>query len=353
MPSLIRRILLPSDPGAFRLWLAMVVVLHHVTRLEFGQAPVRVFFALSGYWVYRVWTARYEQTRRPWLTFLVSRWWRVAPVMIVAVVACVAVMVAVNHPMLPSVIATAPRQLISSVGVLGYAMMPVRPLGPAWSLDVEMQFYLAAPLLVLLVRRASPVVALFGAFMVYTAGLAVFPDMVLTSFLAWFVLGMVAARHQWTVPPMVGTAGQALAVGLVIAAALSPLRHLLLDQGDWWAHFNFVLAALCLPQALVSVQRKGRGRDSLWADQSYVVYLMHWPAITLLFWYSQPGQPGFLPALALLAPVTAVACWAVHRWIDRPLNRARARWVEGRRAVPASGPASAATKGDDSAPAFA
>lgn len=351
MFALLRRIVLPSEPGAFRLWLAMVVVIHHVTRLEFGQAPVRVFFALSGYWVYRVWTKRYQLCEAPWLTFVVSRWWRIAPVMVVAVTACVGLLGLLHLPMLKAVGASAGHQLFSSVFVLGYAGMDERPLGPAWSLDVEMQFYLVAPLLVLLVNRLSAVVAFFLAFMVYTAGIAIYPDMVLSSFLAWFVLGMVAARHQWTVPAPIGTAGQALAVVLVIGAFLSPWRHLLLDQGDWWANFNFVLAALCLPQALVSVQGKGGALDSYWSEQSYVLYLMHWPGIMLLFAFTRPGQDGYVPILIGLSLATALLCWAVHRWVDRPFNRARARWVSSRSL--ARSPRETATKGDDSAPVFA
>lgn len=205
MFDLARRIVLPSEPGAFRLWLAMVVVIHHVTRLEFGQAPVRVFFALSGYWVYRVWARRYRQCRLPWMTFMISRWWRIAPVMIVAVCASLALTARFNPEMMAGVMVAAPHQAVSSIFVLGYAAMTERPLGPAWSLDVEMQFYLVAPFLVALVNRLSAVVAFAAAFMVYTAGIAIYPDMVLSSFLAWFVLGMIAARHEWTVPARVAT----------------------------------------------------------------------------------------------------------------------------------------------------
>lgn len=349
MFALLRRIVLPSEPGAFRLWLAMVVVLHHITRLEFGQAPVRVFFALSGYWVYRVWSARYQLCTAPWATFIVSRWWRIAPVMVVAVTVCIGLIAALDQPMLGGIVAAAPQQVFSSLFVLGYAMMTDRPLGPAWSLDVEMQFYLVAPLLVALVNRLSPVVAFFLAFMVYTAGIAIFPDMVLSSFLAWFVLGMVAARQEWTVSTRLATGFQGLAIVLVIAAIVSPWQHLLLDQSDWWANFNFILAALCLPQALVSVQSKGGPRDTYWSEQSYVVYLLHWPGIILLFAFTRPGQVGYAPILLGLTLATALLCWAVHRWVDRPFNRARARWVHGRRQTePAR-----ATKGDDSAPVFA
>ncbi len=349
----LRRLFLPSSPGAFRLWLALVVVFHHVTRIEVGKAPVLVFFALSGYWVHKVWFARYAHTFRPWLTFVISRWWRLAPVMVLAVLASVAALVVTHDSALPALRAMPLRQGFSSIFVLGYAQMPVRPLGPAWSLDIEMQFYLASPLLVLLVRRSRALFVLVGAFLIYTAGIAVYPELVLTSFLVPFVLGMVAARHDWSVSARLGTAGQALAIVIVAAAWLSPWHELLLGSAEdaWWPSLNIIVAALALPQALVSVQSRGGKHDQLWADQSYVVYMLHWPAILLLRGLSWSGPFDRAVGLVALAFSTALLCWAVHRFLDRPLNRARARWVNRRRAA-APAPVHA-TKGDDSAPVFA
>lgn len=351
MIAVLRQLVLPSSPGALRLWLALVVVFHHVTRIEVGKAPVLVFFALSGYWVYRVWMVRYRHSERPWLTFVVSRWWRLAPVMVLAALSCIAAMFAIGHELVPGFRAMPLRQALSSVFVLGYAQMPVRPVGPAWSLDIEMQFYLFAPLLAPLVGRTSAIAALFLAYLVYTVGIIIYPELVLSSFLVPFVLGMVAARYGWTVSPRLATWGQGAAVGLVALAWLSPWKELLLDSGEnaWWPQFNILLAALVLPQALVSVQEKGGGHDQIWADQSYIVYLLHWPGILILRAVAVPGTLGWAAWLAGLAFVTGAACWAVHRWYDRPLNRLRARWVERRRTL-AGG---RVTKGDDSSPVFA
>ncbi|MBC2665584.1 acyltransferase [Novosphingobium flavum] len=347
----LRRLILPSSPGALRLWLALVVVFHHVTRIEVGKAPVLVFFALSGYWVHQVWSRRYCNTVQPCLTFAISRWWRVAPIMVIAAVLCVAVMALVDHGGLSAVAAMPLRQAFSTLFVLGYAQMPVRPVGPAWSLDIEMQFYLVAPLLVPLVQRTSAIAALFAAFVVYTLGIAVYPELVLTSFLVPFVIGMVAARHQWTVSPRLAEGLQALAVLIVAAVCLSPWRTLLLgsEEGGWWPQLNILLAVLVLPQALVSVGRRGGPRDQIWADQSYVVYMLHWPGILLLRGIAWPEGAAWSAGLVAIGLATSLLCWAIHRYYDRPLNRRRARWVDSRR----NAARVAVTKGDDSAPVFA
>lgn len=336
------------------MWLAMIVVFHHIHGLEIGKTPVLVFFALSGYWVYRIWHERYAQTRAPWLTFIASRWWRLAPVMILAVILCAAIMPAVSEPTWPYVLAQPVRQVFSSLFLVGYAQLNGRPAAPAWSLDVEMQFYLLAPLLILLMRRMTAIIALSGAYLVYTLGLAFYSEVALPVFIVPFVIGMVAARERWRVSPRIGMVLQMLAVALVVGAALSPLRPLLLDDGpgNCWPQFNLVIAALLLPQALVSVQSEGGRHDKLWADQSYIVYLLHWPAILITRWQEWPTGPKGLVWGLGLAVIVVVLSWAVHRWIDCPFNRARSRWVAARRKNVAS-LEEFATKEGDIAPVFA
>ena len=68
-------------PGAFRLFLAFVVVLHHSTPVRLGAWAVGLFFCLSGYWIAAMWGVKYSRLDHPYTEFLVSRWWRLAPVL--------------------------------------------------------------------------------------------------------------------------------------------------------------------------------------------------------------------------------------------------------------------------------
>jgi peptidoglycan/LPS O-acetylase OafA/YrhL len=247
------------------------------------------------------------------------------------------------------------RQAFSTLFALGYAEMPVRPVGPAWSLDIEMQFYLVAPALVWLVRRTSAVVALAGAYALYVAGMVIYPGIVLTSFVPFFVIGMVAAQHRWSVPPRLAETALALAIVLTAGILLSPWHASMLGEGGaHWPQVNLLLAALALPQALVSVQNKGGKRDAVWADQSYIVYMLHWPAILVWRAVAWPNPIAMMAGLLGLAAAVALMAWLLRRAFDRPLNRARARWVEQRRNPGADLCASADdAKGDDRPPVFA
>ena len=329
-----RRMVTLSDPGAFRLWLALVVVLHHFTRFEFGKAPVLVFFALSGFWIHRVWKARYSQTRDPYLTFVVSRWWRLAPIMLFASALTLAVMFAIGSDSLPVVLSQPLRQVFSGVFMVGYAGMPVRTVGPAWSLDIEMQFYLVAPLLAVIVQRISWILTLLFGYMAFAFSLAFMPGVVLTSFLLFFVIGMTAAEHQWRPSPRTAIFCMRMAIILTIAILLSPWRFDMLNEhGENWQVFNIVLAALLLPIALATGERVGDRTDSTLGDHSYVIYLVHWPAILVFRHYDWGGVWGYIAAGLALSLVAVAVSYCAWRWIDAPLNRKRSAWVASRRAA--------------------
>jgi peptidoglycan/LPS O-acetylase OafA/YrhL len=337
-----RRLLWPADPGAFRLWLALVVVVHHVTRIEVGKAPVLVFFALSGFWVHRVWWAQYCVTERPWLTFVVSRWWRIAPLMMLAGLTSAGAMLAVHHHEWPLVAGTATKQMLSGVFVLGYAQLPTRPLGPGWSLDIEMQFYMLAPLLLLLVRRARALLAMLLAVLVAEFGLLAGLGVLLPPFLPWFTVGMLASEHGWQVGKGAARASFIGTVALFAFALTSPWRSALLDEfGSDYAWFNMLLALGVLPFALYGVGRTSDARDGVLADYSYLVYLTHWPAIVLWRGIDWGGGGQRWLALGLLGMAVSWACRAARLWLDRPMHRLRKVWV--------SRQAAAYGKKDDSA----
>jgi peptidoglycan/LPS O-acetylase OafA/YrhL len=81
-PSLGRSLI---GPGLLRLFLALVVFVDHASRLALGPAAVKVFFCLSGFWIYRIWTERYVRCRDPYITYVISRVWRVIPTFLLIV----------------------------------------------------------------------------------------------------------------------------------------------------------------------------------------------------------------------------------------------------------------------------
>ena len=139
-------------PGAFRLFLASVVVVHHSFPFRAGSWAVYVFFILSGYWITKMWHSRYVRTRNPYLTFLVSRWWRLAPVFLICSVIGLFSAVLLNDRS-AFLLLQDPVWWLRQFPIAG-STYGVRILAPSWSLDVEMQFYLLAPLIIILLAKA-------------------------------------------------------------------------------------------------------------------------------------------------------------------------------------------------------
>ena len=148
-----------ASPGAFRMALALSVFLHHTTSYNIGMSAVLIFFVLSGYWVTKMWAATYSKTRSPYLTFVISRFWRIVPVFAL----CSGVTWALLYwrGETPAHIGGLARQIFSNLFILGYNALPYQANVPGWSLDMEMQFYLIAPLVIFLISKSIHVLAIF------------------------------------------------------------------------------------------------------------------------------------------------------------------------------------------------
>ena len=148
-----------ASPGAFRMALALSVFLHHTTSYNIGMSAVLIFFVLSGYWVATMWAATYSKTRAPYLTFVVSRCWRIIPVF--------ALCSAITWGLLywrgehPEHIGGLAHQIFSNLLIIGYNTLPYQANVPGWSLDMELQFYLIAPLVIFLISKSIHVLAVF------------------------------------------------------------------------------------------------------------------------------------------------------------------------------------------------
>ena len=122
-------------PGAFRLSLALLVFVSHVSRYNVGRAAVILFFMLSGYWVTRLYRQRGEQSSVGYLRDRLLRVWPLLAVTALAI-ALAFTLAGTRHP----------GSLWSTLALLGLATRHGDVIGVAWSLDIELQFYVALPL---------------------------------------------------------------------------------------------------------------------------------------------------------------------------------------------------------------
>ncbi|MEU5318477.1 acyltransferase [Streptomyces sp. NPDC021056] len=334
----------------------VLVIVYHVEPelVPGGSVGVDVFFTLSGFVITRLLVAEYARSGRIALgAFYRRRWRRLGPAMLAMCAVTALLSVALPLPLFDGAWVAAALAAVSVVNLVragepGPYSDLTTSLAHTWSLGVEEQFYLAWPLLLLVLLRYAAA----RTVLVWVAVLCVLPVIWRTA------LWDPAAAHRIYNGP--DTRADQLLVGALLAVVLARLRAddprlallrrwagrlcwpalALLGLIAWripitgasgwnpfWYTVGFlatavvsatVVAALDLcpgswPSRLLSTSVPAWVGRNL----SYGMYLWHYPVIRLL---SDLGVRGdrLLPAgLAM----TAVAALASYVLVERPLLR--------------------------------
>ncbi|MDQ1042736.1 acyltransferase [Streptomyces sp. V4I2] len=354
----------------------MLVIVYHVEPdpLPGGSVAVDVFFTLSGFVITRLLVAEYARTGRIGLgSFYRRRWLRLVPAMLVMCAVTTLLSLAFVLPLfdgawVAAALAAASVVNLVRAGESGPYSDLTAPLSHTWSLGVEEQFYLAWPLLLLVLLRHAKARSVLG----WVAALCVLP--VLWRAVLW---DPTAAHRIYNGPD---TRADQLLVGALLAVVLARLRAddprlallrrwagrlcwpalALLGLIAWqvpitepsrwnpvWYTVGFLAVAVLSATVVAALDLCPRSWPSrllsvsalAWVGRnlSYGMYLWHYPVIRLL---SDLGVDGgrLLPAGVV---ATVAAALASYLLVERPLlrrDRFRVRPLEPV-ATPARAPA--------------
>ncbi|WP_066665130.1 MULTISPECIES: acyltransferase family protein [unclassified Sphingomonas] len=333
-----------NDIDGLRAVAVLGVVLHHagLAALPGGFVGVDVFFVISGFLISRIITDGVADGSFSLAHFYERRARRILPALIPVVALS---LIAGYWLLLPddyenlgqSAVATlvfANNVLLTLTSGYWDLAATFKPLLHTWSLGVEEQFYIAYPLLALLVLRRRPRLfapMLAGAItisLLLSVGLSARqPDasFYLIHTRAWELL--LGALTAWRLPRtprpervarMLALAGLAMIIGAMV----------LIDERapypGWRALLPCVGTALILRYGTASglAQRVlGWGPLVLIGLASYSIYLWHQPlfAFARALSVTPPGA-GVMAALTLATLVIGTASW---RWIEQPFRDAR------------------------------
>lgn len=302
-----------------------------------GQAGVDIFFVISGFIMYFVHRGDFD---RPGMArrFLLRRLVRIVPTYWLLTTLTVAGLV-----LLPGLFNS--RSVDWPWITASYLFIPWQspagdispPVGPGWTLNYEMYFYVVFATLLLFPRRWALLV--MTAFMLGSVllGLILQPDLpvlrmmssaLLIEFLcgiwiAWaFTRGMILGANT-----RIGVVGAALAV-----FAASPALYTNGDLATWWRLPFFGLPAAALMAVLMlrpGLQGPGRASGSLsrvfvsLGDSSYALYLTHVFTLRiaeLMLSRLLPPLPAVLD-FALLFLAAVVVGHLFFLFVERPLYR--------------------------------
>jgi peptidoglycan/LPS O-acetylase OafA/YrhL len=275
-----------------------------------GFLGVQVFFVLSGLVLYLPY-ARGKPLEPG--RYAIARLARIVPALWVAM-ACAWLLTGIWSPL-----ATRHLLFLNPDGWVGYSPDP-----PAWSLTIEMGFYVLLPALVYVFVKAPwarvPVLAgLIGLGLLmrwgYGHGWPRSPLTFVDNFAAGMLAAMLVARLRlpaWTL--IVGALAFAAGIGLPGVGENDALS--LAMVGVLFAVALTVLAAVAptTPRGLVWL-----------GTVSYGIYLWHWPILEVATEHGLFRLPDLLE-IALVGALATIAGWASWRFVERPvLEIARGR----------------------------
>ncbi|MEN9891471.1 MAG: hypothetical protein RLY78_1766 [Pseudomonadota bacterium] len=339
---------IPQIDGLRALAVLGVLLFHvHWSGLPGGFLGVDVFFVISGWLIIGLLREQVLAQRFSWPVFLGRRVLRLAPALLLTVLLTVAVFGIVRPPALQgdlqasawaSLLAVANLWFLATTSY--FADNQDAPLLHIWSLAVEEQFYLVAPLLVWWLYRRGVPERERRLWLLATVGLCVLAEV-------WTRLAPGQAFYLPVTRAWEFLAGGALRIGLPPGrwprlrraggwaglALLAACYHLT----DERAHFPGLGALPSVLATLLILAAAGCGgmfdRLLAWAPLrgigriSYSVYLVHWPLVCLAMTFAALYSVKVQLLVIGLSLVLGALSWALVEAPARALA-GRLRWVD-------------------------
>ncbi|HWH12730.1 MAG TPA: acyltransferase [Solirubrobacteraceae bacterium] len=285
-----------------------------------GSFGVAIFFVISGLVIYRPFvSARATGGRSDLWGYAVRRLTRIVPPYWVALAFFAVVLPAAVSPVGSTGIST-----FWAFGQIYTHGTYFQGLGVAWSLGVEMSFYIAAPLIAFALRRRDSLepYVLVGLWLLSFLVRVASPDGVIggtiVGYFGWFAVGMWLARASCsttTAKPRLGPAWTWTLAGAGYLLLCEQVPTAWPNQGTLLSYVGLgLLGGLVV---LPAITNPGRPGLKWLGDRSYGVYLWHFPIFQWLA--EQRLALGLYAAVGLV--LTLGAAHFSHRYLEQPLMR--------------------------------
>ena len=225
----------------------------------------------------------------------------------------------------------------SNVFLLGYNYFYFQPLGPAWSLDIELQFYLLLPFLMLLMKNKINRVFYLIFSLSISLSLFIFsPDIFIfksiIKYLVFFTIGVSIYKSKIKFNYVTEMSFNLLFfIVLMLHYAIPNLYNLIMTNNVYYFLFNIFSSFLLIPMLTNSVLRKSSSKDMFLGGMSYVLYLSHWMfTIPYNYYIKDISKIERIPYTIFYLLITYLFSFLVFKYFDTPIDSIRRKWVSSR-----------------------
>jgi peptidoglycan/LPS O-acetylase OafA/YrhL len=315
--------------GTFRLLLALGVVVSHTPGYQFSSYPdagiiaVVTFFFLSGYLMPATYEANYrdqsfiQQAKR----FLVNRLLRIYPVYWLALgLAFFAIQLTSRQ----ADYVFSAKSFAQNFLLLGmnqeetlWKMDSSKYVGPAWTLNVELQFYLIVPLL-MLIRKYQQLLflAMLGGvsilglyYLIHPTGFK-YIDQSLLPYFVFFALGMATYQYRNQINRLPNQWLYAASAGIALISLAVFRQPAILQWG---------LAVASIVFVLTTIKRAPSELDKNLGDLSYPVFILHAP----LLLFTLGSSLNFFPHMVVNICLAMIVAQCVHMVVSPKIELIR------------------------------
>ena len=290
--------------------------------LHIGQAGVLAFFVHTSL-VLMYSLERTEGARRAgmFMRFYLRRAFRIYPLAIV----CVVAVVLLEWPEASWKPYHSPshQEIVANLLLVQNLWTGHSVLTPLWSLPYEIEMYLVLPVAYLIARRPDGMRWMLGLLVAstlvgYAFGKLKHGHMNLAAYVPCFLAGVACYVARDRVRPRI--AGRWWPVFVVLAVAAYCVVHTVSDRLIYWVGWLYCIGiAAAIPLFLdCELAWLNRAAERV-ATYSYGIYLLHVPALHIVFSIWQPGP--LAVELSLFLALTAVLAVAAYHLIEAPMVR--------------------------------
>jgi len=366
--------------GILRIYLAISVVLHHC-QFKYFQTPthmdggvsVLLFFIISGFYVSFIFNEKYNSLSNPIRAFYIGRVIRIFPLYLVILVFAIIFFRSINQPSVftsqlglsgisrlsivlsnififgqdlfnivvediryGSPLSALFSRILQSQGASGIASNPVYVLvGQAWSLSIELLFYLCAPFISTSRRRVLVllIASILIRFILNVSGFSSVPYAIrfFPSVLVFFLMGNVAyfIYRELNVReiPAKQIGASILVVSVLWSIALAQRNIGILNGADFDTsrHWLLYIAVMLALPFLFSFTRESK-LDNFIGEFSYPIYLVHG---LVLGYMVAPIQTLSISGPALVVGYSVFFSWLLMYAVVKPCNNYKIELFHG------------------------